>query len=191
MDADDYQTQALRTVSTGFHTDVVSGTAVAALISDDAWSYRADALDDAKKSLFYGKSFPTGSHHVTMAVAGGAGGYEAITVDRSGEYLETLPKGGPRDALHAIIGVRTEAQELIELLNLSLVDRSRLDPDEVLDELGDVLWYAALLAASQGSTLSEAMRRNVAKLRKRFPDRFSGQLAIAPDKRREAEAMLS
>lgn len=40
------------------------------------------------------------------------------------------------------------------------------------EEAGDVLWYLAEIADALGITLEDIARRNIAKLRNRYPDGF-------------------
>jgi len=42
-----------------------------------------------------------------------------------------------------------------------------LSDEEVIDELGDVLWYVTILANSLGTTIDEVMMRNINKLEMR------------------------
>lgn len=53
-----------------------------------------------------------------------------------------------------------------------------LDTEKVHKELGDVLWYVAVLARRIGSTLEDVAASNVEKLRKRYPEGFSSERSI-------------
>ena len=48
-----------------------------------------------------------------------------------------------------------------------------LDRNELVDELGDVLWYLAVLAEEYGINLSFVVAYNVMKLRKRHGDTYN------------------
>jgi hypothetical protein len=51
-------------------------------------------------------------------------------------------------------------------------------------ELGDVLWYLALIGSIFGWTLEQMVAANIAKLRKRSPDGFEAARSVG----REEEA---
>jgi NTP pyrophosphatase (non-canonical NTP hydrolase) len=48
-----------------------------------------------------------------------------------------------------------------------------LDKEKVKKELGDVLWYVALVANACGLSMNEIAEANIEKLKKRFPEGFS------------------
>lgn len=50
--------------------------------------------------------------------------------------------------------------------------------DRLVEEIGDVLWYAALLADAAGVGLDEVAQANVDKLWKRFPEGFDSQRSV-------------
>ena len=52
------------------------------------------------------------------------------------------------------------------------LDQSR---EKVMDESGDVLWYLAMINEVYGITLEEVAQHNVMKLKKRYPEGFSGE----------------
>ena len=57
-------------------------------------------------------------------------------------------------------GLREEAEEVEDALQMGT-------RGQVLDELGDVLWYVTIMANAQGSDLSEIMKINYNKLEQR------------------------
>ena len=71
------------------------------------------------------------------------------------------------------LGLAGEAGETADMLKKHLFHGKALDRDEVVRELGDVLWYVAGMATAIGISLDEVARRNVEKLRRRYPDGFS------------------
>ena len=59
-----------------------------------------------------------------------------------------------------VTGLREEAAEVNSAIHLGT-------RKQVLDELGDVLWYVTVMANYEGSNLSEIMKINYEKLEKR------------------------
>lgn len=78
-------------------------------------------------------------------------------------HTKKFPSNLQRD--HAILGVVGEAGELAELHK-----KDRFKPghestaEERLDELGDILYYVAILAYLDGATLADVGKQNIAKL---------------------------
>jgi NTP pyrophosphatase (non-canonical NTP hydrolase) len=93
------------------------------------------------------------------------------TVDES-TPLESL--GLARDAL----GLAGESGEVADLIKKHIGHGHALDTGKVHAELGDVLWYLAVLTHRVGSTLEEVAASNIEKLRARYPDGFSSERSI-------------
>ena len=84
---------------------------------------------------------------------------------------------------HYVLGAASEAGELAHGLKQELAYYKPWDPENVKEEIGDVLWYLANLARLYGFTLGDAMEANIAKLRKRYPVGFTEDAAsIRADK---------
>jgi NTP pyrophosphatase (non-canonical NTP hydrolase) len=71
--------------------------------------------------------------------------------------------------LDASAGLAEEAGEVLAHIRKHLLQGRPLDRDAVTLELGDALWCLAIAADTLGVTLDEVARRNVEKLRSRFP----------------------
>lgn len=76
------------------------------------------------------------------------------------------------DLVEAALGLTGETGECADIIKKWLCQGHGLDVGKLIDEIGDVLWYAALLARALGVSLGEIMMRNVEKLRERYPDGF-------------------
>ena len=97
--------------------------------------------------------------------------------------LAALRTAGPlitqRDQLICgALGLTGEAGETADFIKKHLFHGHELDRDKVIKELGDVLWYVALLARSVDSSLDEVAAVNLAKLRDRYPDGFDPERSI-------------
>jgi len=71
------------------------------------------------------------------------------------------------------LGLVGETGECADLVKKHLFHGHPLDKDKLAKELGDVLWYVAIMANSIGLGLDEIGDRNIAKLRARYPEGFS------------------
>jgi NTP pyrophosphatase (non-canonical NTP hydrolase) len=92
----------------------------------------------------------------------------------------SIPAPHPRDeALKQVdqlvwtLGLTGEAGEVADYLKKVRGHGHPLDPEKMKKELGDVLWYLAVLADSFGFTLNEVAQANVDKLRARYPNGFT------------------
>lgn len=85
--------------------------------------------------------------------------------------------------IHAILGIATEGGELVEdlvkLANPIGVGESGPIVDNIKRETGDVDWYQELLARAMRYSTDDAREINIARLAKRYPERFSEEAAIA------------
>ena len=74
----------------------------------------------------------------------------------------------PDEFMHLVLGLVGEAGEIAEKVKKLVRDHesdlARLDHDDMAAELGDVLWYTAVLANFLGLSLDDVARRNLDKL---------------------------
>ena len=75
-------------------------------------------------------------------------------------------------------GLNGEAGECIDILKQVECPGHDFDPNKLLDELGDVLWYVAQTATGLGVTLEYVAQHNVDKLMKRYPDGFDSERSV-------------
>lgn len=173
MNPKDYTGQAGVTLSNKFHGDKVSLAELRGRLIDGIRA--ANALDEVKKALFYGKGNDIGATHSTAART-------AITAPAMIAGLTRNDGDYPHDAwsevqatvvLHMVIGKFTEAGELLETLYNALNGEAPPDRVNLLEEVGDGLWYDANMLTALGSSFEEVMTMNNAKLRMRFPEGFT------------------
>lgn len=79
---------------------------------------------------------------------------------------------------NAAYGLNGEAGEVINLLKKHEFQGHPLSKERMIDELGDLLWYIALACDSMNMQIEDAMRYNVDKLRKRYPEGFDAERSI-------------
>lgn len=78
---------------------------------------------------------------------------------------------------HALTGLTGEVGELASQWQKFMYYQRNLDETNMVEEVGDVLWYVALLLNTLGISIYDVMEANIAKLRKRFPDKFCFEAA--------------
>jgi len=166
-----YIEDAHRTLSTSFHSELVPFDALrhafGLIVANGV------ILDEIKKALFYGRPIKD--------MEAEAGETDFV---RYGKFLSSLhpDRAKAENILHAIIGKMTEVCELIDALGgMTDGDETKLDLVNVVEEVGDGFWYDAILLKAIGSDFEQAQRINIAKLKKRFPDRFTETQALKRD----------
>lgn len=76
----------------------------------------------------------------------------------------------PRERLMLTsMGLGGEAGEVCDHGKKVAFHGAEMDRRELIKELGDVLWYFALMLSNEGITLDEVMEANVFKLCDRYP----------------------
>ena len=74
---------------------------------------------------------------------------------------------------HAAMGIVKEGGEILAELEKWLYYGRNPNFAKMQEELGDVLWYCAQLCNALGVNLDSVMRRNLAKLKHRYPEAYS------------------
>ena len=87
------------------------------------------------------------------------------------EARRTINQGLTADQrlLDASAGLAEEAGEVLSHVRKHLFRGNPLDREAVTLELGDALWCLAIAADTLGVSLHDVARRNVEKLRTRYP----------------------
>ena len=167
MTEDEYVPLAMRTLSPQFHDGLFlpqeMGAAISAALVGVEW------LDGLKKAIFYGKA------------------PERLRVGAA-SATSYRPRPDLADLTHAILGIYTEAGELLQALSRALQGED-LDLVNLTEEVGDLLWYFALLESKGGISLTEARKKNIQKLMARYPDRFDSEAAANRDLEAERKAL--
>ena len=84
------------------------------------------------------------------------------------------------DFLHGAVGAATEAGELLDQAKKHIFYRRQIDQANVIEELGDMLFYMELVRQSLGLSWPEIEKKNMEKLAKRYPaGTFSAEDATA------------
>lgn len=78
---------------------------------------------------------------------------------------------------NACLGLSGEVGELNDMIKKWIFHEKPFDEVHAKKELGDVLWYVAMMCHSFGWDLDEIMQMNVDKLKARYPKGFDVELA--------------
>lgn len=81
--------------------------------------------------------------------------------------------------LNACLGLAGESGEVCDLIKKHIYQgHNVLHKDEILNEVGDVLWYINLLLHTTGLTFEQTMEYNINKLQKRYPNGFEVEKSL-------------
>ncbi len=78
------------------------------------------------------------------------------------------------------LGIAGEAGEIADTIK-KVVGHGHSKSGKIAEELGDLLWYTAMVSWCYGISLSEIATRNIDKLLERYPDGFSSERSINRD----------
>lgn len=92
------------------------------------------------------------------------------------------------DLLHMGVGVSGEAGELLDAIKKATIYRKELDVENVIEELGDLEFYMERIRQIIGVSREEILKRNVAKLSKRYS---SGKYSNDQAKERADKVVVS
>ncbi len=134
-------------------------------------------LDDIKKNTFYNKPIDPIKWDANRLTA-----IQHISKVDKFNKLPIIPLTSidPR-LFHAIIGIATESTELVEAILKALSTNSDIDHVNVLEEFGDIFWYTAIAIDSTNADWDSILATNIAKLKKRYPEKFTSDDAINRD----------
>lgn len=95
--------------------------------------------------------------------------------------------------LHHAMGIGGEAGELVDAIKKHIFYGKPLDEKNVVEEIGDILWYATRLLNVLGYSLEDAMGANHIKLnKKRYAKGYSDKAAVdRADKKEEEDPACS
>ena len=92
-----------------------------------------------------------------------------------------IDKGHDMNLLHAAMGIGTEAGEMLDAFKRKIFYGKELDTVNVKEELGDLMWYMAILMRELDLDFEEVLQLNIDKLKARFPDKFTEHDALNRD----------
>lgn len=160
----DYIAEANVTASNNYHGDKVPLAYLREVLNEAINALTM--LDGIKKTLFYGRELPRNALLV-------ASEHESPATCQTLPYRITVDVQKAELILHSIIGAATENGELLELLRAVMFEGKPFDPVNFAEEIGDTQWYNAIGLGAVGTNFDDVHRTNIAKLRHRFPEKFT------------------
>lgn len=98
----------------------------------------------------------------------------------SAQAMRTAMPQDNEDAFnHALLGLGSETGELMTHWKAYRYYGKALERAYVKKELGDVLWFLNRATLASGMTLLEVAEANIAKLYKRYPEKYTAEAALA------------
>jgi len=114
---------------------------------------------------------------VPPAVGLTAGGHNPLSLFRNYQNDVALTQkadgSSPERITHWLFGLNTELGELTDIFKKKWFYQKPATDSTPTEEIGDLLYYLAALANELGITLEDAATRNIAKLKKRYPNGFT------------------
>jgi NTP pyrophosphatase (non-canonical NTP hydrolase) len=91
--------------------------------------------------------------------------------------------------LHAALGYATESGEFVDMIKRHIFYGKEIDRANGIEELGDGDWYEALAIDVLQTTLDEVQEKNIAKLKIRYPEKFTEEAALNRNLNKEREVL--
>lgn len=98
-------------------------------------------------------------------------------LDRLKDKLESITQYDIGGIFNAALGLSGEVGEFNDLLKKWVFHEKELDVEHVKKELGDIMWYVAMMCHSFNWNLDDILQMNVDKLKVRYPEGFDVALA--------------
>jgi|SaaInlV_165m_DNA_1040744.scaffolds.fasta_scaffold15702_3 NTP pyrophosphatase (non-canonical NTP hydrolase) len=91
--------------------------------------------------------------------------------------------------IHGIDGCVTEAGELQDAMKRHMFYGKELDLVNLKEEIGDIMWYLAILVDELGTSFEELGDINIKKLSSRYPEKFTSENALNRDLDKERDIL--
>lgn len=80
--------------------------------------------------------------------------------------------------LNWTLGIAGEAGEVSDIIKKAMYHGHELDEEEIIKEIGDILWYLANLSFELDTWLGDVATKNIDKLQARYPEGFSKERSV-------------
>ena len=112
-----------------------------------------------------------------------------MTLDEYQNWTKRTEQETPRETqiTEYVFGATGELGEVVDLVKKNIFNGHQASHDRLCEELGDLFWYLARLAAKYNIKLSEVIEYNVQKLTLRYPDGYAHEKSIIRIDKTEAD----
>lgn len=142
-------------------------------------------LDQIKKNVFYDKPYDVFKLKLLIStLKDSVDSLDRIDLDNSIDDKTKLDIN-PR-IFHSIAGIATESTELLEALDVS---GANMDNINIAEEFGDIDWYKAIGVDELDIGWNTILDAVIAKLKARYPQKFTSENAINRDLDKEREVL--
>lgn len=191
MDNNEYIKLALRTES---NVTEVQANEQALMYALDAFVAAGEILDGFKKAIYYRNPKKLNETLSDYAEALEEHARQLRKLASKATMETTKLNINPR-VFHGVVGIATESAELASALS-NYIETGDLDPVNIQEEMGDGAggtnsWYAAILHDALNLDPQETMRKNIDKLRARYPEKYDDTLAEKRDLQTERKILES
>ena len=91
--------------------------------------------------------------------------------------------------LHGSCGIATEAGELLDTIKKYAFYGKEIDTVNLVEEIGDLMWYSAIILDELNVDFEDVMNKNINKLKARYGEKFSESSATVRDLNKEREIL--
>lgn len=134
-------------------------------------NWEEEAIDDALACYHFPMDKMTPDQYVEKAMRTNDGMCSSRLFEKV--YWQNAYGENIGELINGALGLTGEAGEVADLIKKYIFHGHELDEDTLVKEMGDVMWYMALLCHALDIQLSTVMERNIEKLEKRYKDGFS------------------
>jgi NTP pyrophosphatase (non-canonical NTP hydrolase) len=91
--------------------------------------------------------------------------------------------------VHMLLGMFGEIGELTDIFKRYLIYNEPIDWVHVQEEVGDLLYYIFAFCTINGFNLEKILEQNLAKLKVRYPEKYTDELAKKRDLEKERQIL--
>lgn len=81
--------------------------------------------------------------------------------------------GNEQVLTNCALGLASEAGQVLEVIRKYTFENHQMDQEELIKEMGDVLWYLSQIAEWANIPFEEVAKQNIDMLQKRYPERYA------------------